>query len=126
MTVANYRPPDKFQVRVLHLYIPEIDTKVPGYGISGDTHQVVVALSVKAPSELVPLLEKDLRSKLRHFTPYTDSSYAMFVDRLTLDFLNTRVMSGNLRYDAVADVWRWIPPVGPNPADSSKDDKETP
>lgn len=97
-------------VQVVQRYVPAIQSRIPSYGVASATGQLLVCLSDKAPVELVPLLEAELRAMLIGFVPASPQASAQYAERLTHDFLNAHVVSGNLRYDKVTSTWRWLGP----------------
>jgi len=99
----------ELQVSVEYQYLPVVDSK-PGYGVSQQNSGYVVRLSHLIPRSVGPLLEAALRQALRAGDVAADSA-AQLVWALTRDFLSSQVIAGNLRWDRVAEEWRWFGPL---------------
>lgn len=93
-------------VEVVQRYIPVLQTNRPAYGVVSVGAKIVVALSDKAPKELVPLLQDELNLRIGGIRESTDAAH--FVERLAHAYLNHQVICGNVRYDRVSQRWRWI------------------
>jgi hypothetical protein len=106
----------KFSVQVLRQYVPALQTRIPSYGLgnSADGMNIIIAISDKAPVEILELLEAELKAKLYGFVPPSPHAAVQYAERLTHDFLHAHVVAGNLRYDRVTSGWRWVGPREPS------------
>lgn len=88
-------------------YIPAIRKDVPDHGVIDRPEENTITVCVS--SDLPSLLLEDLREYLSVVDGYPwHENYGIFVGKLVTDHLQSRVLSGSLRFDNYAKKWRWF------------------
>jgi len=88
-------------------YIPSVREDVPDHGIIENTEEDIITVCVSSDLP-APLLE-DLRVYLSVVDGYPmHENYSLFLGKLVTGHLQSRVLSGSLRFDKYAKKWRWL------------------